>query len=100
MERLGVAADEVDGVEAGELPPGKPAVSPARTQFLAEHGDRPLPGFVDVREGAACRLCLRDGAQLDVQPAQLRPRTTAEVVCAERGEEEARPGEPGQLRRR
>src|SRR5262249_25576833 len=98
VKRLCVAADEVSGVEDGELPPGGAAVSAAGLLLLAEHGVRALTGFADVREGAPGRLRLGDGAQLEVHAAQLRARPTAELVRAERREEETRPCEPGELR--
>src|SRR5205085_11347853 len=52
VQGLGVAADEVDSVQTGELPPRQPAVAAARSQLLAEHRDRPLARLVDVRERA------------------------------------------------
>src|SRR5262249_36165047 len=97
VERLGVAADEVDGVEAGELRPRQPAVSAAWPQLFSEDCDRPLSGFVDVREGAAGRFRLGDGPQLDVHPGQLCARAAAELVRAERGGEKTRPREPSEL---
>jgi hypothetical protein len=66
-EGLGVSADEEDAVHPAQLVPGQPAVAPARAQLLAEDGDRPLTRVVDVGEGPARRLRVRDRPHLDAE---------------------------------
>jgi hypothetical protein len=86
-ERLCIPADEVHGVGAGELVPGKSAVDAARPQLFAEDGNGALAVLVHEGEGAPGRLRLRDRFQLDSEAAELDPGSAAELVRAERREE-------------
>src|SRR5213595_575676 len=88
MQSFGVAADEEDGIEAGELTPRQAAVASPRAKLFAEHRDRPLARLVDVRERAPRRVGLGDRANLDPEACQLCARAPTEVVGAEGGEKQ------------
>ena len=96
-QRGDVPADEVDGGAAPELLPRKRAVLAGGKKLFAEHGDRPLAGFVDVRE----RPPLRSGGVLCVHghPTRLEllARAASELVLGECREQEARAGEVREL---
>src|SRR5918996_1652755 len=98
-ERGLVAAGEVDAVGAVELLPGQVVLDAGR-ELLADDGDRPLAERVDMDEGDPLRPVPPGGADGDAEPLELALRPAAEVVLAERREEQRLPVEAGELRGR
>src|SRR5262249_36667623 len=96
-QRRHVPADEVDGVATPELLPGERSVLARRQQLLAEHRDRPLTGFVDVRKRPALRSGRSGGIHRDAACLELLARAATEIVVGESREQETRPGEIGEL---
>ena len=96
-KRGGVTAHEVDGGAPAELLPRERAVLARGTQLVAEDGDRPLAGLVDVREGAALSSLRLTGVHRDAVRLELLAGAAAELVVGEGREEAARAREVGEL---
>ena len=90
-QRVGVAGDEEDGVDAVERE------RPVREQLRADGRDRPLAVAVDVRDRAARRRLEPLRVDCDAARGQLLDRAMAELVVAEPREEVARAVEPRHL---
>src|ERR687895_2543537 len=97
LQRVDVAGAEVHGVAARELVPGKRVVVAAWLLPRAEDRDRPLPHLVEIREAAPLRLLVHRGVELEADALDLDPRASPDLVGAERGEEQHRVGEMGEL---
>ena len=96
-QRGDVTAYEVDGGAPAELLPRERAVLAGGTQLVAEDGDRPLAGLVDVREGAALPSVRLTGVHRDAVRLELLAGAAAELVVGEGREEAARAREVGEL---
>ena len=96
-QRGHVPAHEIDGGAATKLLPRERSVLTRRQELVAEHGDRPLAGLVDVRQRATLRAGRVPGVHGDAAGFELLARAPPEVVVGECREEEARAAEVGQL---
>ena len=93
-----ISGSLLPGISRWAISLGGEAVRLARrAKLFAEHGDRPLPAFVDVRQRPP--LPSRRVARVhgDAERLELLARAAAELVVGERGEEEARAAEIDEL---
>jgi hypothetical protein len=83
-----VAGREVDGIHISKLVPGQ-SIRSVRPEPGADDGDRPLSVVVDMDEGPSLRLGPPRRLNPKTQRFELMLRTPANLVVAERGQEQA-----------
>ena len=91
-----IAAHEVDPVHVRELGPGERVLT-ARPVALVDRGDRALPVGVEVGETAPLRQLAEGGFHPHVTGLQLLLGRVAERIVPQRGEEERRARQLGEL---
>ena len=95
-QRSNVAADEVDGVHAGQIRPGQAGLVTARNELPPEDGDRPLGRLVHEAERSPLRLGGPQRVDGHTARLELGGRERPELVMAEGGEESRLADELGQ----